>query len=73
MAIKTKRGDVKQATAKASDMLMGHGPASAKSKIGFLDEEAERMLQRTRSLPPVSQELAVAKLSIYVPVLFQIN
>ena len=73
MAIRTKRGDVKQATAKASDMLMGHGPASAKSKIGFLDEEAERMLQRTRSLPPVSQELAVAKLSIYVPVLFQIN
>jgi hypothetical protein len=73
MAIRTKRGDVKQATAKASDMLMGHGPTSAKSKIGFLDEEAERMLQRTRSLPPVSLELAVAKLSIYVPVLFQIN
>ncbi len=73
MSIRTKKGDVKQATAKASDMLMGHGPASAKSKIGFLDEAAERMLQRTRSLPPVSQELAVAKLSIYVPVLFQIN
>ena len=73
MAIRTKRGDVKQATAKASDMLMGHGPTSAKSKIGFLDEEAERLLQRTRSLPPVSRELAVAKLSIYVPVLFQIN
>ena len=73
MAIRTKRGDAKQATAKASDMLMGHGPTSAKSKIGFLDEEAERMLQRTRSLPPVSRELAVAKLSIYVPVLFQIN
>ena len=73
MAIRTKRGDVKQATAKASDMLMGHGPTSAKSKIGFLDEEAERLLQRTRSLPPVSLELAVAKLSIYVPVLFQIN
>jgi len=73
MAIRTKRGDVKQATAKASDMLMGHGPASAKSKIGFLDEEAERMLQRTRSLPPVSREVAVANLSIYVPVLFQLN
>lgn len=73
MAIRTKRGDVKQATAKASDMLMGHGSASAKSKIGFLDEEAERLLQRTRSLPPVSLELAVAKLSIYVPVLFQTN
>ena len=73
MAIRTKRGDVKQATAKASDMLMGHGPTSAKSKIGFLDEEAERLLQRTRSLPPVSPELVVAKLSIYVPVLFQIN
>jgi hypothetical protein len=73
MAIRTKRGDVKQVTAKASDMLMGQGPTSAKSKIGFLDEEAERMLQRTRSLPPVSLELVVAKLSIYVPVLFQIN
>lgn len=73
MAIRTKRGDVKQATAKASDMLMGHGPTSAKSKIGFLDEEAERMLQRTRSLPPVSREVAVANLSIYVPVLFQLN
>ena len=73
MAIRTKRGDVKQATAKASDMLMGHGPISAKSKIGFLDEEAERMLQRTRSLPPVSREVAVANLSIYVPVLFQLN
>ncbi|MBT6665993.1 MAG: hypothetical protein HOB01_11655 [Gammaproteobacteria bacterium] len=73
MAIRTKRGDVKQATAKASDMLMGHGPTSAKSKIGFLDEEAERMLQRTRSLPPVSREVAAANLSIYVPVLFQLN
>lgn len=73
MAIRTKRGDVKQATAKASDMLMGHGPTSAKSKIGSLDEEAERMLQRTRSLPPVSREVAVANLSIYVPVLFQLN
>jgi hypothetical protein len=73
MAIRTKRGDVKQATAKASDMLMGHGPASAKRKFGSLDEEAERMLQRARSLLPVSRELAVAKLSIYVPVLFQLN
>ena len=73
MAIRTKRGDVKQATAKASDMLMGHGPTSAKSKFGSLDEEAERLLQLTRSLPPVSPELVVAKLSIYVPVLFQIN
>ncbi len=73
MAIRTKRGDVKQATAKASDMLMGHGPTSSKSKIGFLDEEAERMLQRTRSLPPVSREVAAANLSIYVPVLFQLN
>ena len=73
MVIRTKRGDVKQATAKASDMLMGHGPTSAKSKIGFLDDEAERMLQRTRSLPPVSREVAAANLSIYVPVLFQLN
>ena len=73
MAIRTKRGDVKQATAKASDMLMGHGPASAKRKFGSLDEEAERMLQRARSLPPVSREVAAANLSIYVPVLFQLN
>ena len=73
MAIRTKRGDVKQATAKASDMLMGHGPASAKSKFRSFEEEAERMLQRARSLPPVSRELAVANLSIYVPVLFQLN
>jgi len=73
MVIRTKRGDVKQATARASDMLLGHGSTSAKSKIGSLDEKAERMLQRARSLPPVSQEVAVAKLSIFVPALFQIN
>jgi len=73
MVIRTKRGDVKPATAKASDMRLGHGPTSAKSKFGSLDEEAERMLQRARSLPPVSREVAVAKLSIFVPALFWLN
>ena len=73
MVIRTKRGDAKQATARASDMRLGHGLTSAKSKFRFLDEEAERMLQRARSLPPVSREVAVAKLSIFVPALFQIN
>jgi hypothetical protein len=47
--------------------------SSAKSKIESFDDEAERVLQRTRAPPPMSWEVAVAKLSIFVPALFQLN